>query len=197
MNRTIRRSITTLAAALVVATPLAACSDDDGSAAEVPEGPTTTEDPTPGEADDLGDSNTIEVTLADYGFPDLPLEAGAGTRLAVVNAGAELHELVAFRLPDDEERPVEELLALPEEELTALLGPPATVLLAAPGGEQIEAVGDGTLAEPGRYAILCFIPTGVDTEAYLEAAATSDGPPDVPGGPPHFVHGMHAELLVG
>ena len=194
MYRNIRRSLTTLVAALAVAAPLAACGDDDESSS--PADPGAVEDPTEA-TDDLGDSNTIEVTLGDYSFPDLPLEVGAGTRLSVVNAGTELHELVAFRLADDEERPVEELLALPQEELTALLGAPATVLLAAPGGEQVEAVGDGTLAEPGRYAILCFIPTGVDTEAYLEAAATSDGPPDVPGGPPHIVHGMHAELLVG
>lgn len=192
MNRTVRRSITALAAAVAVATPLA-CSDDDDSGAEAP-GATPTTEATVAEEDG---ADSVEVTLGDYAFADLPAELDAGTRLSVVNEGAELHELVAFRLPDDEERAVEELLALPEDELLPVLGAPATVLLAAPGGPQIDAVGDGTLAEPGRYAILCFIPTGVDTEAYLEAAATSDGPPDVPGGPPHIVHGMHAEVLVG
>jgi hypothetical protein len=59
-------------------------------------------------------------------------------------------------------------------------------------------VGDGTLVEPGRYAIACFIPTGADPAEYLEAAAqTEEGPPQgVAGGPPHFVQGMVAELVV-
>ena len=38
----------------------------------------------------------------------------------------------------------------------------AAVLLADPGGEQIAAIGDGVLSEPGRYLLLCAIPTGVD-----------------------------------
>ena len=63
--------------------------------------------------------------------------------------------------------------------------------------DQGRPVGDGTLDEPGRYAIMCFIPTGVAPDVYLEAAAESEeGPPDVGGGPPHFVHGMHAELRI-
>ena len=70
------------------------------------------------------------------------------------------------------------------------------VLLTAPGGEQIAAVGDGTLAEPGRYLIMCAIPTGADAEEYLAAAATSDGPTQVEGGAPHFAHGMFAALIV-
>lgn len=195
--RTLRRSLTTLAAVVAVATPLAACGDDDESSAAADPGEVTSPTDASDDLGDAGDASTIEVTLDDFSFPDLPLEVGAGSRLSVVNVGSELHELVAFRLAEDEQRPLQELLALPQDELMALLGEPATVLLAAPGGEQVEAVGDGTLAEPGRYAILCFIPTGVDPQAYLEAAATSDGPPDVPGGPPHVAHGMHAEVLVG
>lgn len=38
--------------------------------------------------------------------------------------------------------------------------------------------------------LVCAIPTGAIPEEYLEAAATSDGPPNVDGGPPHFVNGM-------
>lgn len=62
----------------------------------------------------------------------------------------------------------------------------------------IQAVGDGTLSEPGRYAIMCFIPTGVDPQVYVEAsAATESGPPQSEGaGPPHFVNGMRTELTV-
>ena len=155
-------------------------------------GCTTAAEPEP-EADD-----TVEVRLVDYGFDGLPDEVAAGTQLTITNeADAELHELVAFRLPDDESRSVTELAQLPPEELMATLGDPVTVLLAEPGGETVAAVGDGTLTEPGRYAILCFIPTGVDPSEYLQAAAESEGgPPQVDGGPPHFVHGMIAELTV-
>lgn len=175
-----------VAATALLTLVVAGCGDGAGSdaAAEPPD-----------------DREPIEVTLRDYAFVDLPETVAAGTRLTVTNeAQAELHELVAFRLPDDEERSLEELIQLSPHELEAAFGgPPATVILAAPGGEAITAVGDGTLTEPGRYAIMCFIPTGAEPEEYLEAAAQQapeDGPPEVAGGPPHFVHGMYTTLIV-
>jgi hypothetical protein len=139
----------------------------------------------------------VEVALVDYAFVGLPASVEAGTTLTVVNQSeAEVHELVAFRLPEGEERTMDELVGLPEEDLGPILGEPATVLIAPPGGPMIPAVGDGTLSEPGRYLILCFIPTGADPEEYMEAAQSGEGPPDVAGGPPHFVNGMRAELTV-
>jgi hypothetical protein len=150
-------------------------------------------------ADDGPGDDAVEVGLVDFGFEGLPDTVPAGTRLTVDNrAEAELHELVAFRLPDDEERAVADLAGLAPGDLIAALGEPVTVLLATPGGDPIPAVGDGTLAEPGRYAIMCFIPTGVEPDVYLAAAAETDqGPPQIEGaGPPHFVHGMYAELVV-
>lgn len=143
--------------------------------------------------------DVITVEMVDYGYGGLPDTMRVGSRLEVTNSSeTELHELVAIRLPDDETRSVGELLSLPPEEIAPLMAAmPAAVLLAAPGGgPQIAAVGDGRLTEPGRYAIICAIPTGADPAAYLEAAATSEGPPDVPGGPPHFVSGMYGELVV-
>lgn len=149
--------------------------------------------------DDDAEAGTIEVTAVDFEFEDLPDTVPVGTILTLRNdAEAELHELVAVRIDDAEERSVEELMALPPEEMGATLfaGEPTMVLIAPPGGEQIAAVGDGTLTEPGRYAVMCFIPTGADPDAYMAAAATSEGPPDVPGGPPHIANGMFAELTV-
>ncbi len=143
-------------------------------------------------------AETVEVTAVDYGYEGLPESVPAGTVLTLNNSSAvELHELVAVLLPEGEDRPVDELLALPEEELMALVaGEPALVALAAPGSsETIYAVGDGSLTEPGRYAIVCFIPTGADPDAYLNAPP-GDGPPQVEGGPPHFTAGMWAELTV-
>jgi len=144
------------------------------------------------------DDTTRTVKATDYAFKDLPKSVKAGTVLSLENTSAtELHELVAFKVPDTEKRPVSELLQLPEAELDAIFpGAPATVLLRPPGGEQINAVGDGTLTEKGRYAVICTIPTGADPAAYLAASQTSDGPPDVAGGPPHFTKGMFGELTV-
>jgi hypothetical protein len=155
-------------------------------------------------SDDAADEpGVIEVNAFDFGYEDLPDSVPAGTRLTLSNsAPSELHEIVAFRLPDDETRPVSELMTLPPEEMGSLFaGEPAMVLLTPPGrdaSDQIAAVGDGTLSEPGRYLLLCGIPTGVSPDVYLAAAAESGGgPPEIEGGgPPHLVHGMWAELTV-
>ena len=138
----------------------------------------------------------VEVGLTDFSFGDLPDEVPTGTRFAIDNTSeSELHELVAVRLADGDERTTDEIVDAGLEEVFAA-GPPAIVLLAAPGGEQIAAVGDGVLAEPGRYLLVCAIPTGADPMEYIEAAATSDGPPQVDGGPPHFVNGMVDDITV-
>lgn len=181
----IRRALAVLALAGVAA----ACGDDDDDAAEAP---TTTV----AEAEGL---DTVEVTAVDYDYEGLPSTVEAGSQLSLTNASAnEIHELVAFRLADDETRSIEDLVALPPEELLGLVGPePAMVLLAPPGGDQIAAVGDGTVTEPGRYAVICVIPTGADPVEYLEASAESEGgPPEVDGGPPHITQGMFAEFVV-
>jgi plastocyanin len=192
-----------LAAAFLLALGLSACGDDDSdAAADTPppttaaadEEPATTEDPTEEAA---ADGETIAVTAVDYSFEGLPETIEAGSRLTLTNEGQEPHELVAMRIPDDEARSVEELLALPEEELFAVFGgepEPATVLLAAPGETDMPGavVGDGTLTEPGRYAILCFIPVGSDASV-LDPDA--EGPP-ASDSPPHAAHGMWAELTV-
>jgi hypothetical protein len=167
-----------VACALVSLTFLAAgCGDDDDTA-----------------------SGTVKVTGVDFAYDDLPEKAEPGTVLTLTNnSDVELHELVAFRLPETETRPVSELVKLPQDQLTTLLaGPPAMVLLAPPsGGAQIAAVGDGSLKDAGRYAVICSIPTGADPNAYLQAAQSgAEGPPQVAGGPPHFAQGMFGEIVV-
>ncbi|MEZ5320598.1 MAG: hypothetical protein R2698_00630 [Microthrixaceae bacterium] len=145
---------------------------------------------------------TVTVYAEDYKFVGLPKSVKVGTKLALSNRStSELHELVVIRIPDSETRSVDELVKLPESELDALFGSaqPAAVLLHTPGeGETIDAVGDGTLSSPGRYAVICSIPVGVDPAAYLAAAQSAgDGPPSIPNaGPPHFTQGMYAELTV-
>ncbi len=145
------------------------------------------------------DEQTHTVTATDYSFAGIPETMSAGDQFELRNESrTEIHELVAFRIADDETRPIEELVALPPDELLGLVGPePAAVLLAVPDGDMIAAVGDGSFDEPGRYGVLCVIPTGADPDEYLAAVAQSDGgPPDVAGGPPHIAHGMFAEFTV-
>ncbi|QYG95236.1 hypothetical protein HC251_24265 [Iamia sp. SCSIO 61187] len=198
-----------LATVLSAGLLLTACGDDDDSTASDDTAAETTEESTETtEEAPLDDATTevedgvLTVELVDYAFENLPESVPAGTQLAVENTSTEeFHELIAFRLPDDEERTSDELVELPEDELMALFaGPPATVLLAGPdGGEQTAAVGDGTLTEPGRYVLFCSIPTGADpAELEAQAADPEAGPPaeDPDAGPPHFVHGMHADLVV-
>jgi len=140
----------------------------------------------------------VEVTALDYAYSGLPTEVKAGTTFTLVNTSdTELHEFVAVRLANDDTRTAADIVGLPPEELGALFANVSTVLLAAPASnEVIPAVGDGTLTEPGRYVIVCAIPTGADPQEYLTAAATSEGPPSVDGGPPHFVQGMYGEVTV-
>lgn len=144
---------------------------------------------------------TVTVTGVDYGFEGVPGEVAVGSTLTLTNASdVEVHEIVALRIPDDVDLSAEELLQLPEEELEDLLppGPPAMVLVAAPGEDGFAAVGDGTLTEPGRYALVCFIPTGADPDELFAAFEAADGgpPPEVAGGPPHAFQGMFADLTV-
>lgn len=195
-HRSLRR-VPIVCGLLLLPASLVACSDDD-SATATSEAPPTDEGATTEGTEDDEVPPTVEVVAVDFAFEGLPDTVAPGTKLSLVNeAETELHEVVAFRLPDDEERSIDEIAALPPEEMQQVLGEPVTVLLAPAGSEQVAApVGDGTLEEPGRYAIMCFIPTGVAAEEYMAAAATSDGPPQVEGGPPHVAHGMYAEVEV-
>jgi hypothetical protein len=93
-------------------------------------------------------------------------------------------------------------LQLPEEEIFAAVpGEPAVVLIAAPGEEGMAVVGDGTIEELGRYAVVCFIPVGADPAEVLEGppddeATGTPGAEEEPSGPPHASEGMFAELTV-
>jgi hypothetical protein len=199
------RTRVALAGLVLASVALGACGDDDedASTSDTTEAAVTTvapssEAPTSDAPTTADESVVLEIAGTDFAFGGLPESIEAGTELKLVNqSDTELHELVAVRLPDEETRPVEELVTT---DMGAVFGAgePALVLLAEPGSdEQIVAVGDGTLSEPGRYVVICMIPEGVDPAEYLAAAAESEGgPPSVPGGPPHAMHGMYAEVVV-
>ncbi len=192
----IRRRAAAVAACLL-ALGLAACGDDDDTATadETPTEVTDAETETETETEAPAEGDVVEVTAVDWAFEGLPDEVAAGTRLSLTNGGEEPHELVAIRIPDEETRPVSEIVALPQEELGAIFGgepTPSTVLLAATGTTDTPGavMGDGTLTEPGRYAIVCFLPVGAD-----DSILDSEGPPQSDA-PPHVSQGMFAELVV-
>lgn len=165
--------------------------------------PTTGDTPTPtptGEDTAAGtDSETVEVVGVDYAYEGVPGSVETGTELDFTNASdAEVHELVLVRLPEVEERSVEELLQLtPEEQEEMLADSVVGVSVAMPDEDGRVVEGDLVVDEPGRYLMVCFVPTGADPEAFLSAAEESQGgPPQVEGGPPHVANGMYAELTV-
>jgi plastocyanin len=189
-----------------------ACGSDDDdatdtTAAAVTTAPATSAAPATTQATETsaqaGDTTgeTIEVVGTDYAFGGIPATVAPGTRFTLTNASdVELHELVAFKVPDGETRTLEDIVALPPAEQEAIFGqgPPAMVQIAMPASnEAIMPIGDGTVTEPGRYVVACFIPQGADPQEYMEAAQQStEGPPQVEGGPPHIALGMYAEFTV-
>lgn len=143
-------------------------------------------------------ADSVDVVATDYLFEELPDRIATDTVVTMRNdSDLEVHELVAYVLPDAIDDSAADIMARPEADLaTIFTGPPALVIVAPPGENSFVAIGDGTLPEPGRYLLFCAIPTGADPAAYLAAAANSDGPPDIDGGPPHFVNGMAATIDV-
>ncbi|MEO6124415.1 MAG: hypothetical protein ABIR32_11955 [Ilumatobacteraceae bacterium] len=160
-----------------------------------------------GESDDQAstptDAAAVTIVLRDYAFGGVPATISSGTPLAVRNESTkEAHELTAFRLADSETRSLTELQALSPDEFGGIVpGAPVLAIAARPleGGTLV--LGDGTLHEPGRYLLVCFIPAGADPDQVMTAmsAAAADpgaGPPQIDGGPPHVAAGMIAELVV-
>jgi hypothetical protein len=153
--------------------------------------------------DETGSTNPVKIQLRDYTFDGVPRTMAAGRPIAANNTSKlEAHELTAFRLPDGEARPLSELRTLPPDEFGALFpGAPALAIAAGPGEQGELILGDGSLHEPGRYLLVCFIPTGAQPDGVLTAmkaaaANPNNGPPQIDGGPPHLTAGMITELTV-
>lgn len=188
-----RRHTTTIALCVGLATvALAGCGDDSTA---TPAATLVATTPTAGP--------TVTIGVRDYAFDGVPIRITAGTPIAITNTSAtESHELTAFRLPDGETRSLRELQALPPDQLGALFpGAPALALVAKPGANGELVLGDGSLDEPGRHLLVCFIPMGAKPDEVvaamkLAAADPAAGPPQITGGPPHLTAGMIAEIEV-
>lgn len=152
--------------------------------------------------DDEAEPESVEVVGVNYEYQSVPETLAVGSDLSFRNdSDNEVHEIVVVRIDDDETRPLAELVQLPPEQaegFTTTIG----VSVALPGGEGMLVEGDDlVLDQPGRYALLCFIPIGSDVEMAEQLLAgpppEGDGPPPSLGdGPPHVTAGMFAEFTV-
>ncbi len=144
--------------------------------------PVLAQSPAPGAAG----SAAITVVATDHAFNGLPDSVPAGTRLALDNQGAEVHELLVARRNDGVTETWDELLALPESEVqgkVTLIGP----IFANPGQA---AEGTLLLDQPGEYIALCFVPQG------MTAIPSGEPDPAASFGPPHYTLGMRQEFTV-
>ncbi len=130
-----------------------------------------------------GDHCAVEelgVTAVDYDFDGAPDDLSTGYHVVEFsNDGQEQHEMFALRFNEGTTETIDELFELPEDEAFSKITP-VNATFAPPGGSDTVS---WNLSEPGRYAIVCFIPTG------SVGAAEGDGPP-------HFTQGMVHEFTV-
>lgn len=152
--------------------------------------------------DDEAEPESVEIVGINYEYQGVPETLAAGSDLSFRNESAnEVHEIVVVRINDDETRPIEELVQLPPEEGEAI-STTIGVSVALPGETGMLVEGDDlVLDQPGRYALLCFIPLGSDVEMARELLSgpppEGEGPPPSLGeGPPHVTAGMFAEFTV-
>jgi hypothetical protein len=128
----------------------------------------------------------LTVRATEYAFRGLPrtLEAGP-TVIDFANGGQEWHELSVLRVNDGVAESVAELLALPEAD--AMSKVTTTGATFAGPGETGFAVID---LEPGRYVVICYLPTGATAENWARIQSGEHQ------GAPHFTAGMVHELTV-
>jgi hypothetical protein len=128
---------------------------------------------------------TVAVSAVEYSFVTLPTALAAGrTTFVFSNNGAEIHEMVVFRIDDDVTETVDALLALPEDEAFSRV-----VFAGATFGEQGVTDTETLELTRGRYVALCFVPVGT-----IEATTPEDELAEP--GLPHFTAGMQAEFTV-
>jgi hypothetical protein len=180
------------------------CGSDDGGPSRDASG--TNPDPTVADAPDSTETSvelrgTIEVVQDDYSIEGLPAEIEVGTVLHVTNASAtEMHELISIRLPQGEDRPADELLALPRDELAGLLGSaiPDVVRVSLPGSVELPDVGDALFEQPGRHLVFCAMPVGADPAVIAESDRYTTGrsPEQYENSPKHYERGEFADVVV-
>ena len=166
--------------AVVVAAVRQALESQDDSAFGTDDFATNEEEVDQWVADNCG-FEEIDISAVDYAFEGVPETIPAGiVTFNFSNDGEEVHEMLMVRYKD-ESLTIDDLMKLSDKEaqkklvfLGASFGPP--------GAEDSES----KELEPGKYALLCFVPVG----------STSEEEADKAKGPPHVARGMSAEFVV-
>jgi len=124
----------------------------------------------------------VTITATEYKFSGTDaLKAGGAFAVTFKNEGQELHELHVAKLADGEKRSVDEIISDPSAESTTKA---VGHSFACPG--TTADVAGVNLTAPGRYIVLCFIPTG--------ARADTDPKDFAMLGEPHAMRGMAVEI---
>lgn len=178
-----------------------ACGSDEAATSTAAS--TAASDVAPTAASQLTPKPVVRIGVRDYAFDRVPRTIKVGSLITITNTSSkEAHELIAFRLPEGETRPLSELRALPADEIGKLTaGAPALGLVARPQADGDVVLGDAALHEPGRYLFVCFIPIGAKPDEVLKAmekaaADPNAGSPPIEGGPPRTTAGMIADVEV-
>lgn len=147
------------------------------------------------EAEDMGvegrvpapEAKVVDVTATDYAFEALETQYSPGEYgFRLLNKGQEFHELALVKVLDAQNRPVEELLSLPEPEQEAALEYIGGTV-ACPG-QTSESV--GAALKPGDYAVVCFVNVGLTPEL------PDTEQEDLMKNPTHYSKGMLTEFVV-
>jgi len=121
----------------------------------------------------------VRVFATEYAYQGIPPTLAQGTAVFIlVNQGVEPHELTVYRIDDDVQQPMTEIVTLPDAQRAAILDDAASVF-ANPASDDTEFVA----LIPGRYGVACFEPRG----------STADR---LGTGPPHALSGMVTEFTV-
>jgi len=96
----------------------------------------------------------VDVTGLEYEFQGIPKTIPAGpVAFTLTNEGAEVHELILFRIRGD--KTIKEILELPERQQEKQVR--VVEAVSTPQGETDAIFVD---LKPGRYGAICFVPVG-------------------------------------
>jgi hypothetical protein len=122
----------------------------------------------------------VRVISTEYRYEGVPTNLAAGAlSLALINLGAEPHEMRVFRIDDGEQRPFTALIGLPQDQADKVLTLVRPTPSANPGSNDAKIVE----LTPGRYGVACLEPKG--------STPTQDGT-----GPLHATLGEAVEFTV-
>lgn len=121
-----------------------------------------------------------EFVAVNYAYQEVPQSLSEGrTAFRMDNEGTEVHEAVIFRINDDSNRPIQELLQAPDEQMEQNLEFRGVAIADPDTSGYVVADLDA-----GRYALVCFIPVGTMSFEQLTQEGEEEGASPSPGASP-------------